>query len=268
MTAWQDLEAELDAWAQGGREATFWWRDDDAVEPTAALDRLLALSADSGVPLAIAAVPGRCAAALAERLAAAAGSATALQHGYAHCNHAPPGEKKAELGGHRPVAAVCEELARGAALMAGLFASQALPVLVPPWNRIAPELLPLLPDLGLAGLSTYGPRPPAGPAKGLVQANTHVDIMRWDAPRGFLGEAEALGLLCGHLRARRDAAADGEIDPAEPTGLLTHHLAHDEAAWAFLAKLMPLLGRHAAARAVTATEIFGTMPTPSSGDGA
>ena len=171
MTAWRDLEAELDAWAQYGREATFWWRDDDAVEPTAALDRLLALSADSGVPLAIAAVPGRCAAALAERLAAAAGSATALQHGYAHCNHAPPGEKKAELGGHHPVAAVCEELARGAALMAGLFSSQALPVLVPPWNRIAPELLPLLPDLGLAGLSTYGPRPLASPSptEGIAQ---------------------------------------------------------------------------------------------------
>ncbi len=266
MTTWRDLEGELDAWTKAGREATFWWRDDDAVEPTAALDRLLGLSCESGVPLAIAVVPGRSTATLAERLAAAAGSVTALQHGYAHCNHAPDDEKKAELGRHRPTAAVCEELARGAARMAGLFPRGALPVLVPPWNRIAPELLPLLPELGLTGLSTYGPRPTAAPAAGLAQVNTHVDIMRWAAPRGFLGEAEALGLLCGHLRARRDAAGDGGIDTEEPTGLLTHHLAHDEAAWAFLARLMPFLGRHAATRAVTATEVFGTMPKPISGE--
>jgi hypothetical protein len=268
VTTWQDLEAELDAWGLAGREATFWWRDDDAVEPSAPLDRLLALSADSGVPLAIAVVPGRSVAALAGRLASTAETTTALQHGYAHCNHAPPGEKKAELGRHRPAAAVCEELARGAAVMAGLFASETLPVLVPPWNRIAPELLPLLPDLGLTGLSTYGPRPSAAPAKGLLQANAHVDIMRWDASRGFLGEAEALGLLCGHLRARRNAAGNGGVDSAEPTGLLTHHLAHDEAAWAFLARLMPLLSRHAAVRAITAAEVFGDMPKPNGGEGA
>ncbi len=268
MTTWRDLEAELDAWALAGREATFWWRDDDAVEPTAALERLLALSGDSGVPLAVAVVPGRSADALARRLAAAAGIATVLQHGYAHCNHAPADEKKAELGSHRPATAVCEELARGAALMAALFESGALPILVPPWNRIALELLPMLPDLGFTGLSTYGPRPTAAPVAGLVQANTHVDIMRWDAPRGFLGEAEALGLLCGHLRARRDAAGHGGVDTEEPTGLLTHHLAHDGAAWAFLARLMPLLGRYGAARALTAAEAFGAIPEPDRGQGA
>jgi hypothetical protein len=269
VTSWQDLEAELDAWALAGREATFWWRDDDAVEPTASLERLLALSAENGVPVAVAVVPGRSAAALSARLAATGGAATALQHGYAHCNHAPPGEKKAELGSHRPAAAVCEELARGAALMAGLFESGALPILVPPWNRIAPELLPMLPDLGLSGLSTYGPRALPEPAKGLTQANAHVDIMRWDAPRGFLGEAEALGLLCGHLRARRNTAMDGAgVDPTEPTGLLTHHLAHDEAAWAFLARLMPLLRRHEAARAATVAEVFGATSKPDAGDGA
>ncbi len=268
MTTWRDLEAELDAWARAGREASFWWRDDDAVEPSAALDRLLDVSAESGVPLAVAVVPGRSSAALAEYLAAAAGPAIALQHGYAHCNHAPADEKKAELGSHRPAATVCEELARGAALMAGLFPAGALPVLVPPWNRIAPELLPLLPDLGFTGLSAYGPRPSAAPVKGLLQTNTHVDIMRWDAPRGFLGETEALGLLCDHLRARRDAAEGIAVDPSESTGLLTHHLQHDEAAWSFLARLVPLLGRHAATRAMTAAEVFGTIAEPNSGAGA
>ena len=38
---WQKFAAELDRWAPG--EATFWWRDDDAIAPTTALERLLAL---------------------------------------------------------------------------------------------------------------------------------------------------------------------------------------------------------------------------------
>jgi hypothetical protein len=266
MTTWQDLEAELDAWAGAGLEATFWWRDDDAVEPSAALERLLALAASSEIPLAIAAIPGRCSSTLPRRLAETAATVTALQHGYLHCNHAPAGAKKAELGSHRPTATICEELGRGAALMAGLFGSAALPVLVPPWNRIAREVLPALPGLGLTGLSRYGPRSHKARVDHLVQTNTHVDIIRWKQPRGFLGEPEALALLVGHLSARRRAmeAAAG-LDPLEPTGLLTHHLAHNEAAWTFLARLLPLLAGHAASRALTAAESFGDLSAPGSG---
>jgi hypothetical protein len=154
---------------------------------------------------------------------------------------------------------------RGAAQMAALFGPEALPVLVPPWNRIAPELTRALPKLGLTGLSTYGARQVSAPVPGLTQANTHVDIMRWDAPRGFLGEPEALDLLCGHLQARRLAAADGTgVDPTEPTGLLTHHLAHDEDAWEFLERVLPLLARHPATRAVTASEVFCAAPNGAS----
>jgi predicted glycosyltransferase len=265
MTTWREIERELDAWAEAGRSATFWWRDDDAVEPTAALDRLLALAVAQEIPVATAVVPGRSNAALGRHLAAAADVATPLQHGYLHRSHAPAGEKKAELGPHRPSARICEELMRGAAQMAALFGPEALPVLVPPWNRIAPELTRALPKLGLTGLSTYGARQVSAPVPGLTQANTHVDIMRWDAPRGFLGEPEALDLLCGHLQARRLAAADGTgVDPTEPTGLLTHHLAHDEDAWEFLERVLPLLARHPATRAVTASEVFCAAPNGAS----
>ena len=41
MTSWADLGAELGQWAAEGREATLWWRDDDAIEPTPALDRMI-----------------------------------------------------------------------------------------------------------------------------------------------------------------------------------------------------------------------------------
>jgi hypothetical protein len=266
VTSWREFERELDAWAETGSRATFWWRDDDAVEPTAALDRLLALAAAQGIPVAAAVVPGRSSAALGRRLAGAADIATPLQHGYLHRNHAAAGRKKAELGGERPGAEVCKELMRGAARMAAIFGPEALPVLVPPWNRIASELIPVLPELGLTGLSTYGPRSSPSPTPGLTQANTHVDIMRWDAPRGFLGEPEALELFRGHLAARRRAdTRPGAVDPSEPTGLLTHHLAHDEHAWDFLERLLPVLARHPAARALPAAEVFNAGQTGPSG---
>ncbi len=260
MTGWRDLEQELDVWAAAGQRATLWWRDDDAVEPTAALERLLDLAAAQNTPLALAVVPGRCSHALGRRLSEEQHGTTPLQHGYRHLNHASSDQKKAELGDHRPLPVVCEELARGGAAMAAIFGERALPVLVPPWNRIAAQVVAALPELGLSGLSTHEPRAAANPAPGITQVNTHVDIMRWTPPRGFLGEAEALGLLCGHLRARRRGPTEEQdVDPAEPTGLLTHHLAHDAAAWRFLEQLLPLLARHRAVSLLSARDVFAAV---------
>ncbi len=118
-------------------------------------------------------------------------------------------------------------------------------------------MVPEIARLGFRGLSTYGARAAAEPVPGLVQINSHVDIMRWDAPRGFLGAAEALDLLAGHLRARRL----GEADEAEPSGLLSHHGSHDEACWAFLDELLGRLTGHPAARFVAAEKAFAAEPS-------
>ena len=261
---WRILNQELDAWAAAGRAATLWWRDDDAAEPSADLERLLGLAAARDVPIALAAIPARASEALARGLETAGARVTLLQHGYAHRNHAPAAEKKTELGAHRPSAAVLEELARGQARMTALFGLSPIgldgaPVLVPPWNRIAEDLVPEIARLGFRGLSTYGARATAEPVPGLVQINSHVDIMRWEAPRGFLGAAAALDLLAGHLRARRL----GEADAAEPSGLLSHHGAHDEACWAFLDDLLGRLTAHPAARFVAADQAFAAEATAS-----
>jgi hypothetical protein len=276
---WRILSEELDAWAAAGRAATLWWRDDDAVEPCAELERLLGLAAARDVPIALAAIPARVSEALARGIETAGARVTLLQHGYAHRNHAPAAEKKAELGAHRPANAVLEELARGQARMTALFGSGRFgsglsgsgpfglgwaPVLVPPWNRIAEGLVPEVARLGFRGLSTYGARAAAEPVPGLVQINSHMDIMRWDAPRGFLGAAEALDLLAGHLRARRLS----EADAAEPSGLLSHHGAHDEACWAFLDELLGRLVEHPAARFVAVDEAFAAEPTAPRNQGA
>lgn len=252
MTSWAALSQELDAWQASGRRATLWWRDDDAVEPTAALERLLDLARETGVPLALAVIPARASQRLAARLARADARPAVLQHGFAHLNHAAAGEKKIELGGQRPGETVLEELSRGRAMLVALFGEAAGAVLVPPWNRIANGLPPALTGLGYRGLSTFQPRPATEAAPGLVQVNTHVDILRWRAPRGFAGEAAALSALVGHLAARRT----GAVDPAEPTGLLSHHLAQDTAAWAFLGALLRRLSAHPVVRFLDAEAAF------------
>ncbi len=255
MTSWKYLSEELDAWATAGHSATLWWRDDDAVEPSPALARLLALAEARDLPLALAVIPARASVALAQWLESQPARTTLLQHGYAHQNHARDGEKKAELGARRPTNIVIEELTRGWARMAALFGETWEPVLVPPWNRIAEPLVPELAGLGYRGLSTHGPRAAALAAPGLVQVNSHLDIMHWPDPRGFLGQAESLEVLVAQLRARRL----GEADATEPTGLLTHHPAHDEPAWAFLETLLDRLAGHPAVRFVEAGEAFARL---------
>ncbi len=263
MTGWDVLAQELAAWEAAGRHATLWWRDDDAALPSAALSRLLALSRDHGVPLALAVIPAEAGEALAAALAGQP-LATPLQHGYAHRNHARDGSRNGELGPARPVAVNADELAEGARRMAALFGAASCPVLVPPWNRIDPALVPLLPGLGFAGLSTYGPRPLREPAPGLVQANTHLDIVDWRNGRGFIGEARALERLAGHLRARRTGAADG----SEPSGLLTHHLAHDAAAWRFIEDLLAWTRDRPPLRWLAAPAIFPPRAAPEAAEAA
>jgi len=66
MTGWADIEQELVRWRDAGREPALWWRDDDVVDATPALDRLLALHEAQRIPLALAVVPARATPALAK----------------------------------------------------------------------------------------------------------------------------------------------------------------------------------------------------------
>jgi hypothetical protein len=247
---WADLEAELDQWASGNAVATFWWRDDDAATWTDALARLLVLAGET--PLALAVIPAEAEPALARGLASFP-QASVLQHGWAHRNHAAGGRKKTEFGADRPLDQRRLELAQGHARIHDIFSAQALPVLVPPWNRIAPDLLPHLAAIGFSGLSTMNPRPSAFAAPGVRMINTHVDLIDWGAGRGFVGAGPALALVLRHLRQRRMR----QVDDAEPTGILTHHLVQDDAANGFLARLLRLVASHSATRFVAAPQIFG-----------
>ncbi|WP_211109241.1 polysaccharide deacetylase family protein [Azospirillum tabaci] len=246
---WDALTAELDAWAAAGRTASLWWRDDDAIEPTPALDRMIALSIETAAPLALAVIPAGVTDALAPVVDAAPG-VTVLQHGWSHANHAAPPAKKAELGADRPTATVLAELAEGRTVLDHLFGPRALPVLVPPWNRIAPGVAAGLPGAGFNGLSVFGPRRVS--TVNMMCVNTHIDPVAWKDGKRFLGDAEALGMAVTHLRARRLGAVDAE----EPTGLLTHHLVMDGETWAFTARFLTVTRRHPAARWLPADTLF------------
>ncbi|HVJ41178.1 MAG TPA: polysaccharide deacetylase family protein [Dongiaceae bacterium] len=252
--AWSLLGAELSQWQARGLTADLWWRDDDAVSDTPALRRLIRTAR---VPVALAVIPAALQQDLAQLLSAGQDTAhvAVLQHGFAHYNHEPAGSKKAELGAARPAETVLSELAAGAAILRRHFGSRALPVLTPPWNRIAPAVTQGLAPRGFRGLTTYLPRAAAQPFAGLRQVNTHVDIIDWHGDRGFLGIEPTLALLIRHLRARRL----GHADATEPTGILTHHLVHDEASWAFLERLQDWLSGFPMIRWLTAPAVFANI---------
>jgi hypothetical protein len=250
--AWEALALELDLWAAWGRTATFWWRDDDATAPTPALSTLRARASAAGIPVALAVIPAKSTPELAAELRDWP-SVRVLQHGLSHANHETPPAKKTELGPARPVQHVIADLITGWNLLEAF--DHPLPVLVPPWNRISPDLIGRLPGLGYKGLSTFTPRAHPHPAPGLLQVNTHVDIIDWRGGGIFAGTATAIAATVRHLSARRSGAAD----PDEPTGLLTHHLVHDADCERFLDQFTAATSLHPAANWLDARDIFGSL---------
>lgn len=236
-TAWPALRAELDRAHAAGRTVGVWLRDDDAIMPTPALDRLHGLCADVGLPILLAVIPAGAGDALAGWVAGRPAVAP-CQHGWDHANHAPPGERARELGGTRAAADILGDLARGQERLRALFGPRVAPVLVPPWNRIDETLLPALPALGFSTLSTFGP-PPRDPGP-LARRNGDLDIVDWRRGRGGRTIEDCMERLVPLVAA--------SADQGRPVGLLTHHLAHDDVAWAALGAMLSRLDGHAAVR--------------------
>jgi hypothetical protein len=246
------LLAELDRWAGMSDRATLWWRDDDCIEPTLALDQMIRLSATYNVPLGLAVIPALVKPALGETLKSAP-TVYVLQHGYAHTNHAAKGERAAEFGAQRPVAVRAAELADGWRRLADL--PRRVPIFVPPWNRYDPDNAAAAAAIGLQVISAFGPRRTL--AAGMIEANCHCDIISWKTTRGFTGVTKSVGMIVEHLAARRTGVAD--ID--EVTGVLTHHLDHDAGCWAFLEALFRVTHDHPNARWVSPAELTGGPQT-------
>ena len=252
MSSWDGLTAELDDWDKAGMIAEFWWRDDDAVEPTPALDRLLDLRKSLDVPLAIAAIPATATKALGEVLAGEDGIAV-LQHGYAHRNHRATDAKKAELCNDRELWDIAREIADGRSRMGEVFGDgNWLNVMAPPWNRIDDSVTALLPGLGYYGLTHWNARASEECAPGLRNVNAHIDIIDWPGTRAYAGDTAVLDAAIGHLSAKRI----GQADAGEATGLLTHHLAHEGGCWGFIETFVKKTAAHPAVSWRPAAELF------------
>ena len=263
MASWSDLERELDAWSASGRQATVWWRDDDATAPTPALTELTGLATAHAISLGLAVIPAGISNQLPATLADHA-TLRILQHGFAHTNHEPPTVKKAEFGTARAADVALADVARGRALLSDAFAGLerlVLPVFVPPWNRIAPQVVDGLTATGHIGLSTFRARTQPTTRAGAHIVNTHVDVIDWRGSRSFVGTGPALAATIAHLAARRA----GTVDPDEPTGFLTHHLEHNTAIWAFLDDLFGFIGRHPAVEWPELEQVFGLSDRTASG---
>ncbi len=255
MTAdacWQLLVEALDGVHVCGRRIDFWLRDDDAIEPTAALDRLLSLVNAHAVPVTLAVPPEPATQALARRLAGL-GDIGVTVHGWAHRNHAPPTEKKQELGGHRPQEVVLAELQGGVERLRTLFPEHFVPMLVPPWNRIDPALLARLPEAGFSVLSVFGPEKRSP----IPLVNTHVDVMDWHGTRGCREHRLIVADILARMRQVGGDIAGCEDQAGGTVGILTHHLVHDEAVWDFLETLFTVTAGHPACRWRKTSDLTG-----------
>ena len=222
----------------------FWWRDDDAQDHTAELDRLLRMAEARRLPIALAVIPAGATQVLARRLSGT-GNAVVLQHGWQHKNHSPPEARASEVPENRPLDAIMRELAAGRRVLVEKFGERFIPVLVPPWNRLGDSVRHYRNQAGLPVLSAFGPRRESDGAC----VNAHLDIIDWRS-RAARDSAKAYATLCEEVERRLQGHS-------EPVGILTHHLAHDEAAWSLLATLLEDLTGSPGAKWPPLDRLFG-----------
>ncbi len=254
MSPWDALSSELETWAAHKRVATFWWRDDDLNEPTAALERLISLREKFDIPLTLAVIPDNVDPTLIDYI----DGCELVQHGVTHISHVAANEKKTEFPQARDIQEISQQLTAGKARLSELFTSDFFPFLVPPWNRISEETLNLLPDLGFVGVSRFKSRQSACPLPVFAEVNTHIDPVNWKINRSAFDEDIILNEVISTLQNRRH----GVVDATEPTGILTHHLMFDEALWEITYKLISFLSNHNAVRFLTlrgATSLIDEM---------
>jgi hypothetical protein len=221
MFGWWRLRAELAEWRRASQRPVLWWRDDDACMVTSELRRLLVHATRADVPLCLAVIPDGldpelCAAVAPYRV-------TVLQHGFAHLNGA--GSPPSEFSPAEDPGAVARRLAEGWSRLADF--RRRLPVYVPPWNMLTPNVVAGLDISGHRAVSAWNGLSKPG------RVDAHIDFLRWRSQPRFAGRERILSRLTDLLEWRRRRGLW-----REPIGLLTHHLVQDEETWRFLDELL------------------------------
>jgi len=223
------LDHELARWHEAGRVPRFWWRDDDAREPTAALDRLLRLA--NGLPVALAVIPDKPLQRLASHLANVS-NVTVGQHGIDHVNRRAEGQPSGEFPLGMSVSVMANSIAYGRQRMMNSGLAPAF--YSPPWNQVDDALPEAVAFAGFERFSAWNSAQIK--AGGMLRLDTHVDLLRWKGGAQFRGRSRFLADLLDQLVRRRRANM-----MTLPIGILTHHLDHDEAAWAFLGEFLQMV---------------------------
>ncbi len=228
--SWAALGAELAAWQAAGVQPCLWWRDDDAVADSPALERLLTLARRHQVPIALAVIPAAIDRSLAGALRRHGETAVVYQHGVDHIDRAG-GPARGEFPADMASAALAGRLREGWDMLADAVPG-VMPVIVPPWNNVGPNLLVAARAAGYAGISAYGRG--SHMAGGLRRIDCQVDVLTWRGGPRFKGEGRLLRQLIGELRTRR---RQGRL--LDPVGVLTHHRdMGDPETWDFLEILL------------------------------
>jgi len=245
---WNDVSRELGRWADLGLRTSFWIRDDDASEMTAALARLRGVAQQHDINIGLAVIPGKIQRSLLDALAASTRMFYPMCHGWMHADYGTPG-KPEEFGSRRPFAALRSDATLAYRTFSDHFGKTDV-IFVPPYNRIAAQLVQALPDIGFAAVSAWpgfherailrlDSRLPWMPAVkmrrhvSIPRLDVHVDVIDWK--RGTARDAVSVAAqVVGQLRLRRR----GYLPVNYPIGILTHHLVHDEPIWALCDDLL------------------------------
>jgi hypothetical protein len=227
----EELEEEYLKTGALAAPLSFWWRDDDAIADSDALQRLFGVASARGASVAVAVIPKFADDSLA-RAIGSSGVSCAWQHGWSHAAHG--GNR--EFGSNRHIDELMIDAESGRGRMSALFGPGGWqPVFVPPWNHISQEFKAVLPGLGYTGLSAaFAPNPPPG----LSEVNVDIDLIDWShyPEVSFVGLDDCLRQLLDALRSRRDS---GSLD--RPIGIMTHHLVHNQGIWEGLDRFLDFI---------------------------
>ncbi len=228
------------------RTVRLFLRDDDVDAECHRLHHLLDIALARQVPLNLELIPARLTEATSRLLKDVKRVHPRLldlhQHGWQHVNHEATG-RKCEFGPSRTYAQQYDDIARGKALLDGIFGDRMTPVFTPPWNRCAETTLRVLDDLGFQALSKdRGGRPLTGYR--FREISVSLDLYRWKGG----------AILRPPLEIVRDLKTQLQED--RPIGLLLHHQVMDAAALNWLDRLLVVLRRYPVVRMVTLNDLL------------
>jgi len=161
---------------QNGYHIQAWWRDDDVIDDTEELKKLISFSCLNKIPVNLAVIPQKLsneAVILIKQYA----HLSVIQHGYSHTNYANVGDPLNEFGLLRSLEIQLKEIRIGFEKLITAFGNQFVPVFVPPWGHIAESVIEQVSTIGIKGISLIGDHDKMYP--NLINNNVHVDIHSW-----------------------------------------------------------------------------------------